>query len=267
MLPIQRIRVASVSNPNGAQPSREEEIAFLAMEHVLKVDIKLADAGAGDKMPDGRWNYPEVPGSEAGKDDQPNKSNRAHVGIVEITSPPATGLLREWARAKKAGLPQTETGAIETRLGELAEICTEMLAEAWAVENIDKLLAQPADERHLFLFARGHKEGGHYFYRLTDSYDDAPSEHVDNLVLPEGITDLWFRGRSKRDFAEPLGTTEVWLARFQAGTGWRRYVVPIEEQRLPSPSRGIADDSVAEGWRLPKNRAVQAGIRGRPLQA
>jgi len=254
-----------MSNLTGAQASREEEIAFLAMEHVLKVDIKLADAGAGDKMPDGRWVNPEVPGSQDGQGDQgdsseqPSPGARERVGIVEITSPPATGLLREWARAKKAGLPQTEAGTIDTRLGELAEICAEMLAESWAVENIDKLLAQPAAERHLFLFPRGHKEGGHYFYRLTDSYDGRPLEHVDDLVLPEGITDVWFRGRSKRDPAEPLGTTEVWMARFQAGTGWHRYVVPSEEQQLPSPSRGIADDPVAEGWRLPKNRAVQPG--------
>lgn len=257
-----------MSNLTGAQASREEEIAFLAMEHVLNVDIKLADAGAGDNMPDGRWVYPEGPSGQDGQDErgdqddsieQPKQGAGERVGIVEITSPPATGLLREWARAKKAGLPQSESGTIDTRLGELAEICTEMLAEPWALENTDKLLAQRADERHLFLFARGHKEGGHYFYRLTDSYDDGPPEHVDDIVLPEGITDLWFRGRSKRNPAEPLETTEVWLARFHAGTGWHRYVVSIEEQQLPSPNRGIADDPVAEGWRLPKNRAVQPG--------
>jgi hypothetical protein len=244
-----------MSNPTRAQSSREEEIAFLAMEQVLKVDIKLADAGAGDKMPDGRWVYTAPDDQE----EQPTPDARERVGIVEVTSPPATDLLREWARAKKTGQPQSEGGTIDLRLGELAKICTEMLAEAWALENIDKLLAQPADERHLFLFARGHKEGGHYFYRLTDSYEGRPPEHVDDLVLPEGITDLWFRGRSKRDPAEPLGKTEVWLARFQAGTGWHRYTVPIEEQHLPSPNRGIADDPVAEGWRLPKNRAVQPG--------
>ena len=44
------------------------------------------------------------------------------------------------------------------RLNELAQVCTEMLAEDWAIENFDKLLAQSADERHLFLFARAHKE-------------------------------------------------------------------------------------------------------------
>lgn len=48
-----------MSNLSRVQPSREEEIAFLAMKHVLKVDVKLADAGAGDRMPDGRWVYPD----------------------------------------------------------------------------------------------------------------------------------------------------------------------------------------------------------------
>jgi hypothetical protein len=44
-----------MSNVAGATTSREEEIAFLALEQVLGVDIKLADAGAGDKKPDGSW--------------------------------------------------------------------------------------------------------------------------------------------------------------------------------------------------------------------
>lgn len=136
-----------MSNLTEAQASREEEIAFLAMEQVLKVDIRLADAGAGDKMPDGRWVYPD---DEADTSDQPSQDARERVGVVEITSPPATHLLRAWARAKKAGQSQTEAGRIDLRLGELAEICTEMLAEAWALQNIDKLLAQPADERHVF---------------------------------------------------------------------------------------------------------------------
>lgn len=145
-----------MSNAAGAKTSREEEIAFLAMEQVLGVDIKLADAGAGNKMPDGTWRSPD---------------DHQSLGIVEVTSPPATSLMASWALAKREGKPQEEGGSIPLRLGELAEICTEMLAEAWAQENLDKLLAQPADERHLFLFARGHKEGGHYFYRLSDSYE------------------------------------------------------------------------------------------------
>lgn len=230
-----------MSNEAGAKASREEEIAFLAMEQVLGVEIKLADSGAGDKKPDGSWVYP----------------GQERQGIVEITSPPATSLMSEWARAKKAGQPQTEGGSIPLRLNELAQVCTEMLAEDWASENFDKLLAQPADERHLFLFARGHKEGGHYFYRLSDSYDDGTAEHVDDLVLPQGISDVWFRGRARRARSQPLGPTELWLARFQAGSGWHRYVVRIEEQHLPSPNPGIADDRVPEGWRLPKDRTIK----------
>jgi hypothetical protein len=231
-----------MSNAAGAKASREEEIAFLAMEQVLGVDIKLADAGAGDKMPDGSWVYP---------------ADQERQGIVEITSPTATSLMREWVRAKNKGQPQAEGGSIPLRLNELAQVCTELLAEGWASENVDKLLAQPADERHLFLFARGHKEGGHYFYRLSDSYGDETVEHVDDLVLPQGISDVWFRGRARRDLDKPLGTTELWLARFQAGSGWHRYVVRIEEQQLPSPNPGIADDRVPAGWRLPKDRTAQ----------
>jgi hypothetical protein len=232
-----------MSNVAGATTSREEEIAFLTLEQVLGVDIKLADAGAGDKKPDGSWVYSD--------------ESKRH-GIVEVTSPPATNLMREWARAKKAGRPQTESGSIALRWNELAQVCAEMLAEDWARENLDKLLANPADERHLFLFSRRHTEGGHYFYRLSDSYADGSTEHVDDLVLPNGISDVWFRGRARRELDQPLGPTEIWLARFQTGLGWCRYVVRIEERQLPSPNPRIADDGVPADWRRLKDRSYKA---------
>jgi hypothetical protein len=229
-----------MSNAAGAQAKREEEIAFLAMEEVLGVGIKLADAGTGDRMPDGTWVYPDSQGRR---------------GIVEITSPPAAELMKEWAAAKREGRPQSESGSVSTRFGELAQVCTEMLATDWARENLDKLVAQPADERHLFLFGRGH-DVEHYFYRLSETYDDAPAEHVEDLELPTGISDVWFRGRAQRDPKDRHGSTKIWLARFQSGVGWHRYVVNIEEQHLPSPNAGIADDPVPDGWRDPKDRSV-----------
>ncbi|WBB91461.1 hypothetical protein [Verrucosispora sp. WMMC514] len=231
-----------MSNVAGANASREEEIAFLAIEQVLGVDIKLADAGAGDKKPDGSWVYP---------------GSQQRTAIVEVTSPPAAELMVKWARAKKEGRPQFESGSIPLRLNELAEVCAEMLAEDWARENIDKLLAQPADERHLFLFARLYKDGGHYFYRLSDSYGDGITEHVDDLTLPMGISDVWFRGRAQRDLRQPNGRAQLRLARFQAKAGWRRYVVWIEELHLPSVNRRIADDEVPADQRLPRNRSVK----------
>lgn len=210
------------------------------MEQVLNVDIRLADAGAGNSQPDGIWS---VPGDDA------------RVGIVEVTSPPAEELMKEWAAAKREGRPQAESWTIDPRLGELAQVCAELLEADWAVENVNKLAAQSADERHLFLFARGHDVGG-YFYRLSDVYDDGSSEPVDDLNLPDGITDVWFRGRARRGWNDYTGNTEVWLARFQAGSGWYRYVVDIEERQLPSPNAGIADDVVPAGWRTPKDRSL-----------
>ncbi|MDG9675805.1 hypothetical protein [Micromonospora sp. DH14] len=231
-----------MSNVAGAKASREEEIAFLALEQVLGVDISLADAGAGDKKPDGSWIYP---------------GSQQRTGIVEVTSPPAAELMGRWARAKKKGRPQFESGSVPLRWNELTEVCAEMLAEDWARENIEKLVAQSADERHLFLFARSHKDGGHYFYRLSDSYDDGITEHVDDLVLPMGISDVWFRGRAQRDLGQPHGLAELRLARFQAGVGWHRYVVWIEELHLPSVNRRIADDDVPADQRFPKDRSVK----------
>jgi len=231
-----------MSNGSGAKARREEEIAFLAMEQVLGVDIRLADAAGVDKMPDGAW------GSDNGRS----------RGIVEITSPPAKELLTEWARAKKERRPQTENGSVPLRLNELAEVCAELLAADWALENIEKLQAQPADERHLFLFARSH-DVKNYFYRLSDSYEDGSIEPVEDLTLPAGISDVWFRGRARRKSGQLLGPTEVWLARYQAGVGWQRHVVEIEEQDLPSPATGIADDPVPAEMRHPKDRTTANG--------
>lgn len=229
-----------MSNVAGTQASREEEIAFLAMEQVLGVEINLADSGAGNKKPDGFWTC---------------RDDKTRRGIVEITSPPATSLMRKWAVAKKEGRAQCEGGSIPVRWGELGQVCTEMLTEDWAQENIDKLLSEPAEKRHIFLFGRGY-DVQQYFYRLSDSYDHGTTEHIDDLVLPEGISDVWFQGRARRDHDQLLGKSELWLARFQASSGWHRYVVSIEEQHLPAPNPSFADDRVPANSRQPKDRTI-----------
>lgn len=228
-----------MSNSAHAKARREEEIAFLAMERVLGVDIRLADADGRDKMPDGSWVC--------------NDGRRR--GIVEITSPPASDLMVKWARAKKEGKPQVEGGSIPLRLNELADVCTEMLATDWALENIGKLQDQEADERHLFLFGRGHNVQ-HYFYRLSDFCEGGSMESVEDLVLPEGISDIWFRGRARPVSCQLVGTIEVWLARYQGGAGWQRHKVEIEELELPSPAAGIAEDPVPTQMRHPKDRTA-----------
>lgn len=133
-------------------------------------------------------------------------------------------------------------------------MCTEMLADDWAGENVTKLVAQPADERHLFLFARSYEVGDAFFYRLSDSYDDGMVEQVEDIALPEGITDVWFCGRARS--VEPIETMDISVARFQSGSGWHRYVATIAERCLPSPAPGIADDRLPIGWRRPKDRSV-----------
>lgn len=225
-----------MSNAAGSKSSREEEIAFLLLEEILGVNICLADAGAGNKKPDGAWTYPD--------------GHRR--GIVEVTSPPDATLMKRWAQAKRDGLPQWESGSIPSRIGELHDVCTELLATDWALGNIAKLRAEPADERHLFLFGRSHRFQSH-FYRLSDTYEDGSSEPVEDLILPEGITDLWCRGRARRE--EPWAT-QVWVARFQTGVGWKRYVANIDERHLPSPNAAIADDRLDPQLRAPKDRSI-----------
>ena len=225
-----------MSNAAGTKASREEEIAFLIMEDVLGVDVHLADAGAGNKKPDGAWVYPDQNGRR---------------GIVEVTSPPDKQLLKKWAQAKRDGEPQSESGSIPLRLNELDQVCMDLLAEDWAQENVAKLLAEPADERHLFLFGRSHRVQS-YLYRLSDEYEDSRIESVGDLVLPRGLSSVWFRGRAAPGQS---WDTRVWVARFQTGSGWHRHVVDIDERHLPPPNSGIADDKLPAELRCPKDRS------------
>ena len=244
-----RVRAQSVigyrrmmSNAAGTKTTREEEIAFLILEQVLGVSICLADAGAGNRKPDGEWTYPD---------------GQQRRGIVEVTSPPDKVLMKKWAQAKRDGLPQKESGSIPTRIGELHEVCAELLADDWALENIAKLRGEPADERHLFLFGRSHRVQS-YFYRLSDTYEDGTIEPVEKIALPDGITDLWCKGRARR---EDAWATKVWVARFQRGVGWNRYTVDIDERHLPSPNAAIADDRLDSRLRSPKDRSISSVTR------
>ena len=225
-----------MSNGPGTTTSREEEIAFLVVEAVLGVEIRLADANGGNNTPDGIWEY---------------QGPVAKRGVIEVTSPPDTSLMGTWARARRAGAPQSESGSVPVRWNELGEFCTLMLREPWACENVEKLTAYPADERHLFLFGRSNRVGD-YFNRLSDTYDGDITEQVDDLVLPEGVTDVWFRGRARRS-RESHGE-EIRVARFQRSVGWQRHSVLIDEQALPSPS--LSDDTAASGSRRPKRRTA-----------
>lgn len=229
-----------MSNSAAAKASREEEIAFLMMEQVLGVDIRLADAGGGNKMPDGVWLI------NRGRD----------RSIVEVTSPPAKKLMAEWADAKRKGRQQTESGTNPAFFGQLSDLCAEFLATTWARENIEKLRVRQAVERHLFLFGRGY-DVQHFFYRLADSCTGESTEPVGDLALPEGITDVWFMGRAQREpSGQLLGTADVRLARYQAGTGWQGYVAKIDELDLPSPNGRISDDPVPGTMRHPKDRTA-----------
>lgn len=212
-----------MSNAVGTQANREEEIAFLIMEDVLGVKIQLADAGGGNKKPDGSWIIP---------------SERQRRGIVEITSPPDQKLMKQWAKAKREGLQQKEGGSIPLYLNQLDKFCAELLSEDWAQQNIVKLLDEPADERHLFLFGRSYRVQS-YFDRLSDEYDTGPIEFIDDLVLPEGIDSVWFQGRAARCRERIM---RIWVARFQTGSGWHRYTVDIDECNLPPPSPSIGAD-------------------------
>ena len=230
----------SMSNPKQKAASREEEIAFQVLEQALGVTIQLADAGSGPRQPDGVWTRPDGVGTQ---------------GVVEVTSPPDEELMRKWARAKREGEPQVESGSVALRWGELGQVCSELLEEDWAKANVAKLLAYPAFEHHLFLHARSYRVEN-YFNRLSDDPATNPPEEIGDLILPDGVTDVWFRGRSKRLGREVLGDWILRVARYNVVAGWCRLTVEISERSLPAPNHDLATDRAPDGWRAPTLRKV-----------
>lgn len=73
--------------------------------------------------------------------------------------------------------------------------------------DITKLLREPADERHFFLFGRSHRVQ-FSFYRLSDEFAEGKTEAVGDLTLQENLTSVWFQGRAMRD--EPWTRESGW---------------------------------------------------------
>lgn len=211
--------------------SREEEIAFLIVEEVLGVEVRLADAGGGDKVPDGRW------------------EKAALVAVIEVTSPPSTEPMRAFAEVERARKAFHETTCSPLHLGNLAEHLTELVTQTLA-KDIEKLNGAVADERHLFLFGRAGSDL-ECFARLSAQHDDNSYEPVNDPELPQKVTDVWFHGRARRK-DDPIDGFTVWVARFNRTHGWARYQVDINEHDLPSPT--IVVDPAPEGWRSPASR-------------
>ena len=162
------------NNARDTPARREEEIAFLAVERVLGVRVALADAG-GALVPDGRW------------------VADGRVSVVEVTSPPSGEVMRAIAEATREGRPFVEAGCTPAHLGRLAEHLTDLVTQTLA-RDVEKLARANADERHLFLLGRTAPDH-EYFARPSEEFDDGYLP-VDDLALPDGVTDVWFRGRA-----------------------------------------------------------------------
>ena len=227
-----------MSNPVGKKADRSEEIAFLVMEGVLGVQIFLADADGKRGSVDGRW---EREGS---------------VGVVEVTGPPAEAEMRAFAIAERTGTQWMESGSTNAYLGTLHKHLSDELTEPWAVANLDKLRRVDAHERHLYLIGRTVLVQ-EYYARLSDTYESGPMEKIGPLILPEGITDVWFAGRGARGATKLEGVTQ-WVARYNRKSGWSTHSVTIDERRLPAPR--IGGDPAPAGWRLPqRDRTAPSG--------
>lgn len=227
-----------MNNPVGKKADRSEEIAFLVMEGVLGVQILLADADGKCGSVDGRWERED------------------RVGVVEVTGPPAEEEMRNFAIAEHIGTQWMESGSANAYLGTLHKHLSDELAEPWAVANLDKLRRVDAHERHLYLIGRT-VPVQEYYARLSDAYESGPMEEIGPLVLPEGITDVWFAGRGARG-ASKLEPVTQWVARYSRIAGWSTHSVTIDERRLPAPR--IGRDPAPGGWRLPqRDRTAASG--------
>lgn len=219
-----------MSNGPNTSARREEELAFRILETVLQVDIKLADARNENAMPDGQW------------------SDDSASSIVEVTSPPATKVMRDFATATKKGTIPFESGVVDAHINTLGDYLEELVAKTLS-SDVQKLATVEADERHLFLLPRTSPDA-EYFARLSDTYSHG-HEPVRLLSLPSPLTDVWFQGRAIRG-NERLSDFSVRVARFNITHGWTRHDVQITERDLPSPS--IGEDSAPHDWRSPKSR-------------
>lgn len=201
----------------------------MVVGQVLDAHVKLADAGGGNKRPDGQW----------------EKDGRS--AVLEVTSPPAQESMKEFARATRCGQQHVESGNFPAHPDGVGPALTRLLREEWALDNIDKLNAIDADERHLYLLARTVEQREHFSYGLSDRYEDGDPEPVADLELPDGLTDVWFEGRAFRG-DDRLDGFNCAVARFNRDAGWSRHEVHVAERTLPAPD--VVDDPAPGGWRL-----------------
>ncbi|QUB99632.1 hypothetical protein [Cellulosimicrobium cellulans] len=226
-----------MNNYTGKKADRSEEIAFLVTEAVLGVRIELADANGTNGSVDGRWRQGD------------------HVGIIEVTGPPAEVEMRDYAIASRRGEPYMEVGSGDAHLGTLAEYLSAQLEEPWAVANIDKLRRTEADERHLYLIGRTFQVQ-EYYARLSDTYTGGPIENINRLAIPDEITAIWYPGRATRGATRDSPTIQ-WIARFDRSAGWSTHKVEIDERSLPAPPFG--KDRAPAGWRKAQRDRTSRG--------
>lgn len=223
-----------MSNKTGTQARREEEIAFLAIENILDVDIYLADSGGGNSKPDGGWRDPD----------------NDFLNILEVTSPDETELMRNRFIAARDRKNYAESGVLGIDWGMLHENINEMLSEGWAVKNVEKLRMAEADRRHLYLHGRGMKYWD-WFNRLCRWDPDFQDEPLLPVDMPEGIDRIWFQAGSARKESGTEFTT--WVAWYDSDSGWGYEPVVIDERFLPSPRPNLGGGFL-NIERVPKNR-------------
>ncbi|WP_326503714.1 hypothetical protein [Rothia nasimurium] len=223
-----------MSNKTGTQTRREEEIAFLAIENILDVDIYLADSGGGNSRPDGEWRDPA----------------NDFLNILEVTSPDETELMRNMFIAARDGKNHIESGFLGSDWGMLHENINEMLSEGWVVKNVEKLRMAKADRRHLYLYGRGMKYRD-WFNRLCRWEPDFQDEPLLPVDIPKGIDRIWFQAGSAQK--EPGAEFTTWVAWYDPDSGWGYKSIVIDERFLPSPRPNLRGGFL-NIKRVPKNR-------------
>lgn len=215
-----------MSNAPGTKASRHEAIEFAAVSHILQVDVQLGDDSGQNSVPDGKW----------GAQNQ--------RGVIDITALPDKRHMSSWAEANISGKAFIESGSKPLLYGKLHRWIQEFLEEEWALQNISKLTAQKANERHLYLHAYSARNQ-ELLNRLSDIFIEVPQEPIGLFKLPGSINSVWFEGRAARVAGQP-GRFVLNLARFSRENHWNRYEVILDDVKLPpaDPQPGQSRDSL-----------------------
>ncbi len=203
-----------VNNPPSKELSRNEATAFAIVGQLLGVKVQAADSNSCDSMPDGKWDH------------------EGRTGVIEVTAPPDSEHMKDWATANKNGKIYVECKWPAPLMDPLQHQLQAILDDSEIQKNFTKLLNRNVDERHLYLHAYSYPYH-QLFCRLVESKGTLGSAQPVSIDIPSGITAVWLQGTAVPDPAHPDKVT-IEVASFSNGQ-WDTHSVVVDNTKLPGP--------------------------------